>query len=117
MSRLIFLAVIQCLALTAGQVMLKLAMQTMGVVTFTWTFIRSQLVNWWWLGCGIAFLSAGMLWMYILRHYPFSLAYPLASLSYVFGMLAAVGIFHEQVSFAQWIGVLFIMAGCYLIMK
>ena len=35
--------------------------------------------------------------MYILRHYPFSQAYPLSSLAYVFGMVAAMWIFHEQV--------------------
>ena len=53
--------------------------------------------------------------MYILRHYPFSLAYPLSSLAYVFGMVAAMWIFHEQISLVQWLGILLIMAGCYCV--
>lgn len=117
MIRLLILVLVQSLALAGGQVMLKLAMQAMGTLSFTWAFVRTQLVNWWWLGCGVAFLCAGLLWMYILKHYPFSVAYPLASLTYVFGMLAAVVVFHEHVSPAQWIGVLLIMAGCVLIAK
>ena len=36
---------------------------------------------------------------------------------YVFGMLAAIYIFHEQVSTVRWLGILLIMAGCYLIAK
>jgi undecaprenyl phosphate-alpha-L-ara4N flippase subunit ArnE len=45
------------------------------------------------------------------------MAYPMMSLSYVFGMLAAIYIFHEQVSTVRWLGILLIMAGCYLIAK
>jgi drug/metabolite transporter (DMT)-like permease len=45
------------------------------------------------------------------------MAYPMVSLSYVFGMIAAIVFFHEPVSFAKWFGVLLIMAGCYFIAK
>ena len=81
------------------------------------TFFVSQLTNWWWLACGISFGGAGILWMYILRHYPFSQAYPLTSLAYVFGMLAALWVFDERISPTVWIGVLLIMAGCYLVTR
>lgn len=53
--------------------------------------------------------------MYILKHYPFSQAYPLSSLAYVFGMVASLFVFREQVSWMQWAGVLLIMAGCYCV--
>ena len=55
--------------------------------------------------------------MHILKNYPFSMAYPLISMSYVFGMVASVLIFHETVPAVRWIGVLLIMAGCYFIAK
>lgn len=55
--------------------------------------------------------------MYIIKHYPLSVAYPMISLSYVFGMLAAVVCFHEDVSLSKWIGVAFIIIGCCLIAK
>jgi undecaprenyl phosphate-alpha-L-ara4N flippase subunit ArnE len=45
------------------------------------------------------------------------MAYPMVSLSYVFGMLAAIIFFHEDVSVTRWIGVLLIMGGCVLIAK
>lgn len=45
------------------------------------------------------------------------MAYPLVSLSYVFGLLAAAWIFHEDVSFNKWVGVALIMIGCYIISK
>jgi undecaprenyl phosphate-alpha-L-ara4N flippase subunit ArnE len=55
--------------------------------------------------------------MYILKQFPFSAAYPMVSLSYVFGMLAAILFFHEDVSMAKWLGVAFIVVGCMLIAK
>ena len=57
------------------------------------------------------------MWLYIIKHFPFSMAYPMVSLSYVFGMIAAIVFFHEPVSITKWIGVLLIMAGGYLIAK
>jgi undecaprenyl phosphate-alpha-L-ara4N flippase subunit ArnE len=39
------------------------------------------------------------------------------SLSYVFGMVAAIVFFHEDVSLTKWIGVGLIMVGCCLIAK
>ena len=45
------------------------------------------------------------------------MAYPMVSLSYVFGMFAAMLVFHEQVPTVRWLGVLLIMAGCVLIAK
>jgi undecaprenyl phosphate-alpha-L-ara4N flippase subunit ArnE len=55
--------------------------------------------------------------MYIIRHYPLSAAYPLVSLSFAFGMIAAIIFFHEHVDLTKWIGLILIVAGCYLISK
>ena len=112
MIRLILLALIQSLFLCGGQIMMKLALKAVDNVAFSWAFIWSQLTNWWWLGCGVSFTTAGILWMYILKHYPFSQAYPLSSLAYVIGMIAAIVVFNEQIMWTQWIGILLIMAGC-----
>jgi undecaprenyl phosphate-alpha-L-ara4N flippase subunit ArnE len=57
------------------------------------------------------------LWLYIIKTFPFSMAYPMISLSYVFGMFAAILFFHEEVPLVRWIGVLLIMSGCVLIAK
>jgi undecaprenyl phosphate-alpha-L-ara4N flippase subunit ArnE len=69
------------------------------------------------MSCGICYGIASLLWMYMLKKFPFSIVYPMISLSYVFGMFAAILFFHEQISLYKWLGVLFIVCGCCLILK
>ncbi len=113
--KLLLTSIVQCLCLAAGQVLLKCALNAMGPMSWSWRFFHSQLTNWWWLGCGMCFMAATVLWMYIIKHFPLSQAYPLISLSYVFGMLAAMIFFHEHIQLSHWIGVGLIMGGCLLI--
>lgn len=117
MWRVIVLGVIQSILLCSAQVMLKLAMSKIEVFKFTWNFILSQLTNWWLLGSGISFLSGSLLWFYMLKNFPFGVVYPITSLSYLFGLIAALLVFNENVSVLQWIGVFLIMSGCVLIVK
>ena len=114
MWRIIPLAIFQSLLLTGGQVFLKLALMRMAPFGWNRAFWSSVFVNWQFAVCGLLFLTASLLWMYIVKVFPFSMAYPLVSLSYVFGMLAAILIFHEEVPLTRWVGVLLIMAGCML---
>ena len=117
MLKLISLAVVKSALLSGGQVLPKFALEKMGKFEWTWRFFGDLLVNWWFLGTGICYASATVLWMYILKKFPFSMAYPMISLSYVFGMLAAVFIFHESIPLTRWLGVLLIMGGCVLIAR
>ena len=117
MWKLIPLALIQSLFLCGGQVFLKLGLAVSGPFSWTWKFFRAQITNWWYLACGISFGIATVLWLYILKHFPFSIAYPLSSISYIFGTIAAILIFHEHVSVSQWLGVLLIMAGSALMVR
>ena len=109
------LSILQAILLAGGQVLVKIALQHMPCVEWTWSFIWSQITNWWWLACGISFGGATVLWAYILKHYPFSLAYPMSSMAYIFGMIAAMVVFHEQISMSSWVGICLIMLGCYFI--
>ncbi len=117
MWKIIPLSVLQCVLLSGGQVLLKFALNRMGSFEWSKAFWGSLLTNWWFLACGICYGMASLLWMYILKHFPFSMAYPMISLSYVFGMFAAILFFHEEVSLTRWLGVLLIMGGCWLIIK
>lgn len=63
------------------------------------------------------FAATAFCWLYMLKRYPFSMVYPMLSLAYVMGMLAAVVFFHEQIPLTRWIGIALIMAGCVLIAK
>lgn len=117
MWKIISLAIFQSAFLAGGQVFLKFALAKMKHFGWTWEFWGSLLLNWQFAACGIFFLAASLLWMFMLKHYPLSIAYPLGSLSYVFGIIAAIVFFHEDVSLTRWIGVGLIMAGCCLIAK
>ena len=90
------LALVQSALLAGGQVFLKFAMQRMRPFSWTWSFFGSMLTNWPFAACGLCFLAASLLWMYLVRVFPLSVAYPLVSLSYVFGMVAAIVFFHED---------------------
>ena len=115
MWKIIPLTILQCILLTGGQVLLKFALIRM--VPFGWNraFWTSVFVNWQFAACGFCFAIASLLWMYIVKVFPFSVAYPMVSMSFVIGMIAAVVFFHEQVSWSKWVGVLLIVAGCLLI--
>lgn len=115
--KILLLGIIQSALLCGGQVLLKFALLRMGAFSWTADFFLRNLTNWWFLGCGLCYACATALWMYILRTFPFSMAYPMISLSYVFGMFAAILIFNETVPLTRWAGVLLIVLGCILIAK
>ena len=89
MWKLLPLSLLQCILLAAGQVWLKFALQKM--LPFGWNraFWWSLFGNWQFAACGLCFGAASLLWMYILKNFPLSMAYPLLSLSYVIAMFSA----------------------------
>ena len=113
--KLLLLAIVQSLFLCGAQMSLKTGLARLPRAEWSWAFVRAFLVDWPMLGCGLCYTAAAVLWLYILRHYPFGQAYPLLSLSYVFGVLAAAFFFHEPVAWTGWAGVALILAGCWLI--
>ena len=114
---LYILAIIQSLLLAGGQVLLKVGLARMLPFSMSWDFWKSVFVNWQFAACGLCYGAGSVLWFYIIKNYPFSMAYPLVSLSYVFGMIAAIVFFNESVDLMKWIGVLLIMLGCYFIAR
>jgi undecaprenyl phosphate-alpha-L-ara4N flippase subunit ArnE len=66
------------------------------------------------LASGGCLVSATVLWGYVLKHFEFSIAYPVTAFAYIFGMLAAVFIFNEHM---RWIGVGLIILGVIFIAK
>lgn len=117
MWQLIGLSVIQSIALAIGQMALKLALEKMPHFTWTAAFWLDLITNWWLLLSGILCGGATVLWMYILKHYPLSMAYPMASMSYVIALFIAIFFLHETVSWNRWVGVALIMVGCIFVAK
>ena len=118
MIRLLALTLIQCITLVAGQVFLKFALARMLPFSLSsMPFWSSVLLNWQFAMTGISYGVATVLWMYMMKRYEFSVIYPLISLSYVFGMIAAMIFFHETIPLTRWIGILLILLGSVLIVK
>jgi undecaprenyl phosphate-alpha-L-ara4N flippase subunit ArnE len=115
--KLLTLATLQCLLLSGGQICLKFAVARIGGVASIGALFHQAFTNWWLLASGGCMAGAMALYLYLFKHFEFSVAYPVTSLSYVFGMLAAVFIFHEAVPLMRWAGVLLIMVGVFLIAK
>lgn len=117
MLKLILISTIQSIFLMLSQVFLKITMTVTGPGSFTWSYIKKLFSCYQFALSGASVAVATVLWMYILKHYPFSQAYPLISMSYVFGLIAAIYVFHETVPATRWIGVAFIIVGVIFISK
>lgn len=117
MWQLLILSLIQSVMLAFGQLTLKLALERMPPFGWTVSFWADLLTNWWFMLCGVLFGGASLLWMYILKHYPLAMAYPMASMGYVVALVLAVIFLHESVTWSRWLGVALIMAGCVFVAK
>lgn len=117
MWQLLGLSLLQSIMLSFGQLTLKIALGHMLPFEWTWRFWSHMLTNWWFLLCGIMFGGASLLWMYILKHWPLSMAYPMVSMSYVIAMVMAVVFLHESIVWTRWLGVGLIMLGCMMVAK
>ena len=117
MLKAVFLTIVQCCLLASGQVCFKLAVEKIEKIRWTWDYFFDLLTNWWLLASGIFLISATILWGFILKYFPFSVAYPITAFAYVFGMLAAVFIFKENIPPTRWIGVGLIILGVIFIAK
>ena len=88
--KLFLLALVQSTLLAGGQVLLKFALARMLPFSMTFAFWKSVFLNWQFAACGLCYGAGSLLWFHIVQNYPFSMAYPLVSLSYVLGMVAAI---------------------------
>ena len=72
MYKVVPLAILQSILLTGGQVFLKFALMRMAPFGWNRTFWSSVFLNWQFAACGLCFLAASLLWMYIIKTFPFS---------------------------------------------
>lgn len=117
MILLILLIILQSVVLVAAQTFLKISVELFGKFSWSWQYFKTVFTTWQFAASGICALSAMFIWMYVLKKYEFSVAYPLLSISYVIGLLSAHFIFHEAVPLTRWIGVVIVMVGVFFIVK
>lgn len=112
------LVLITTFCLTANQVFLKLWLEKYSHNLMPLGFEKAGLFFKFELALSIlAFIIAVVLWLGLLSKIDFGLLYPLISLSYVFGLLAAKFVLHESVPLTRWIGVGIIFIGVFLVTR
>jgi len=113
----IIFVILQALSLAGGQAMFKLFVDKLGEGGWAYQNLKATSVNnWWLLALMVLFFGASfVLWAYVVKKMDFSQAYPLSSLSFIFGMFLAFFLFQESIPFTRWIGVVLIVVGCVLI--
>lgn len=109
------------LLLASSQVFLKLGLDKIGGFTIHFNTLLSDVIPLVksfhiWMGVLCTFIGA-LFWLTVLSKIELSVAYPLISLSYVFGYIAAIFILGESVSFVKFVGVGAIMLGVFLITR
>jgi len=99
--------------LASGQIFFKLGLGKMGGVGLNnaWKALFNIHII---IGLSL-YVFATIVWFVVLSRMPLSVAYPLQSLAYVFGILAALFIFNEPVSLMKWFGMMIIMIGVFII--
>ena len=117
MWKVLPIALLQSALLALGQALLKYSLEELGSFSWSRAFFKSLFTNWHFALCGLSFGVASLLWFWLLKHFPLSVVYPLLSMSYVMGMLAANLIFHESIPLNRWIGLLLIMVGVILVVQ
>lgn len=112
---MVLLMLLQTATLAFSQVALKLAMANLKW-EWSWSFIWHHVIlNAWLMFAILLMIAANLFWLWMLHKYDFSKVYPLTSLGFIFGILAGLFIFHEQVGLMQWIGVAMVVTGCMFI--
>ncbi len=113
LTRLFIYMLLQTAANVLSQATLKIAMQNISNFQWTWPCFSQQILlnGWLWIAI-VLIIVANVAWLYILKVFPFSYAFPLTALGFVFSLIVSIFLLHETVIWTQWVGVALIMAGC-----
>ncbi|WP_309248955.1 EamA family transporter [Paenibacillus sp. MZ04-78.2] len=100
------------LLLVSGQILFKFGLQKIGGFDLAKVAFSPFIIS------GLALYAvATVLWFIVLTKMNLSVAYPLQSLAYVLGIIAAWFFFGEVITMTKWVGVAAILFGAYMIAK
>lgn len=103
------LSLINTLLLVTGQILIKIGLDKNGGIKISsfWSIFFIPDI---FFGL-LLYVLATFVWFIILSRMNLSVAYPMQSLSYVFGIFAASLVFKETITMSKWIGIIFIVIG------
>jgi drug/metabolite transporter (DMT)-like permease len=106
-----FVLVLEAIFVTASEVLLKVgASETRRVEGWEWTGLMSLASMWIWLAIVLVILSF-LCWIYVLRHIPLSIAFPLSNVVHVLVPLSCWIFLGELISATRWCGIAIVVFG------
>ena len=106
-----FVLVLEAIFVTASEVLLKVgASETRRVEGWEWTGLMSLASIWIWLAIVLVILSF-LCWIYVLRHIPLSIAFPLSNVVHVLVPLSCWIFLGEHISATRWCGIAVVVFG------
>ena len=109
---------LNALIVTASEIFLKLGARETAPLTDSgnWSGLTGLLSAWTWLGIIFMILSLAS-WLYILRHVPLSVAFPLSNVVHVLVPLACWMFLGELIDKTRWWGISLVLIGLVVMAK
>src|SRR6185369_9355493 len=106
------------LIVTASEIFLKLGARETAALTqpWNWSGITGLLSGWTWLGIFFLILSL-FSWLYVLRHVPLSIAFPLSNAVHIFVPFASWIFLGELIAPTRWCGISLVLIGLIVVAK
>ena len=105
----------------AGQLLLKQGMVQMGALQLSPSAVPSILLRMatspYVIGGLLVYGTGTFFWLIVLNRVPLSYSYPFISLGIVLGLFSAWALFHESIPPMRWVGMLIIVAGCFVVAR
>ena len=115
MINLIIISSIACSAL--AQIMLKLGMSNVTIDSITFENLLRLFLNPFILAGVALYVTAMLIWLYVLKQVEVSYAYPFTALGFVMVMVISYFFLAEQVTLLRVAGITLIIGGIFLISK
>ena len=109
---------LNAIIVTISELLLKIgASETAGLTNrHDWTGITALASIWTWLGIVFVILSL-VSWLYVLRHVPLSIAFPLSNVVHVLVPLGSWIFLGERINPLRWCGISLVLVGLIIVAK
>ena len=110
---LVVLVLLVSIFIVTGQLLLKIGIGSIeesdpsSTLIYVWNLVKTP----YFILAGISLTISGLIWIYVVRSYELSLAYPLTSMSYILMLVGSYLLFDEEISLSKILGVLIIVVG------
>ncbi len=106
------------LLVTASELFLKYGATRSVQVSAAWSWTGLAGLSSAYVWIGIVFVIASFVsWLYVLRHIPLTVAFPLSQVVHITVPLCCWTVLHEQISARRWAGIALVLCGLLVIAK